>query len=282
MDNSHNGLAKFINQIICIDSIEGIAQLPDNSINLIVTSPPYFNCRVYGNETIGREIDPRKYVENLLEYLNSLKRVLHKEGSFYLNIGDIYFGTKGFSRNKGNYARKTDEHYKEYKIIKPDGGYLQYKQLLMLPERVAIGMQDNGWILRNKIIWEKTNPVPSHSKDRRYPVYEHVFHFVKSKKYYFDLAKAKELSHHRDVIRTNVTPFKNSHQASYPLSLIEPLIETTSRVGDVVLDPFMGSGTTAEACVNLSRKYIGFDINKEYCKTASNRVKKKNVYQETI
>lgn len=145
-----------INKIVCIDALEGINSLPDNSINLVITSPPYFNCRVYGNETIGREENPIDYINNIFLYLNSLKRVLHKEGSLYLIIGDVYFGTKGFSRNKGRYARKTDKHYMEYKITKPDGKYLQYKQLLMLPERIAIEMQNAGWILRNKIIWEKS------------------------------------------------------------------------------------------------------------------------------
>ena len=237
-----------LNKIIYIDALEGINSLSDNSINLIITSPPYFNCRVYGNETIGREENPLDYINNLFKYLNPLKRVLHKEGSFYLNIGDLYFGTKGFSRNKGRYSRRTDKHYLEYKIAKPDGKYLQYKQLLMLPERIAIEMQNAGWILRNKIIWEKPNPVPSYSKDRRYPVYEHIFHFVKSKKYFFDIKKAKELGHH--------------------------IIEITSRKGDIVLDPFMGSGTVAEACILLNRNYIGFEINEDFCKIAEERLEK--------
>lgn len=94
-----------LNKIICIDALEDINSLPDNSINLIITSPPYFNCRVYGNETIGRDENPLDYINNLFKYLNPLKRVLHKEGSFYFNIGDLYFGTKGFSRNKGRYIR---------------------------------------------------------------------------------------------------------------------------------------------------------------------------------
>ena len=177
-------MENYINKIICGDSLELLKNIPDDFVDLVVTSPPYFGCRVYGNETIGREKNPLEYVENLVKYFNELKRVLHSEGSFYLNIGDVYFGTKGFIRNKGTYARKTDKHYKEHKIVKPDGRYLQYKQLLMLPERIAIGRQEQGWILRNKIIWEKPNPVPSFSADRRLPVYEHIFHFVKSRRNY--------------------------------------------------------------------------------------------------
>ena len=173
-----------------MDALEGMKQLPNNCIPLVITSPPYFGCRVYGNETLGREENPLNYIDKLLLFTEEIKRVLAIDGSFYLNIGDIYFGTKGFSRNKGKYARKTDTHYKEHKVVKPDGKYLQYKQLLMIPERVAIGMQQQGWILRNKIIWEKPNPVPSYSPDRRYPVYEHFFHFVKSKKYFFLLEES--------------------------------------------------------------------------------------------
>ena len=170
----------YIDKVICGNALELLAKLPDNFINLIITSPPYFGCRIYGNETLGREEHPFEYVNNILQFTTELKRVLKNDGSFYLNIGDIYFGTKGFIRNKGKYARRTDKHYKEHKIAKPDGKYLQYKRLLMLPERVAIRMQEQGWILRNKIIWEKPNPVPSYSPDRRYPVYEHIFAKLRS------------------------------------------------------------------------------------------------------
>jgi len=247
--------SNFLNKIICGDTEQLIKELADNSVNLIITSPPYFGCRVYGNETLGREEHPVDYINNLLKLTVEFQRILHTGGSFYLNIGDIYFGTKGFSRNKGNYARKTDKHYVEHKIVRPDGKYLQYKQLLMLPERVAIGMQEQGWILRNKIIWEKPNPVPSYSPDRRYPVYEHIFHFVKSRKYFFDLDIAKKLNNHRDIYRNGIEPFKE-HQASFPLSLIKPLILTTSKENDVVFDPFMGSGTTAVAAIEINRFFF--------------------------
>ncbi|MBI4712869.1 MAG: site-specific DNA-methyltransferase [Planctomycetes bacterium] len=267
-----NQLGPVINKIICGDSGELLRKLPSNFVHLIITSPPYFGCRSYGNETLGREESPLDYVNNLLRFTIELKRVLHKEGSFYLNIGDVYFGTKGFIRNKGRYARKTDIHYKEHKIIKPDGKYLQYKQLLMLPERVAMGMQEQGWVLRNKIIWEKPNPVPSYSPDRRYPVYEHIFHFVKSRRYYFDLEIAKKLNNHRDIYRNGIEPFKE-HQASYPVSLIKPLILTTSKENDIVLDPFMGSGTTAVAAILNNRRFIGLEINQGFCKIAEERIK---------
>lgn len=262
----------YLDKIICGDSEHLLKELPDDSINLIITSPPYFGCRVYGNETLGREEHPLEFINNIVKFTKELKRILDKQGSFYLNIGDVYFGTKGFSRNKGRYARKTDKHYIEHKIVKPDGKYLQYKQLLMIPERIAIEMQEQGWLLRNKIIWEKPNPVPSYSPDRRYPVYEHIFHFVKSRKYFFDLDIAKKLNSHRDIYRNGIEPF-GEHQASFPVSLIKPLILTTSKENDIVLDPFIGSGTTAVAAIECNRHYIGFDINEEFCTIAEKRIK---------
>ena len=263
---------KYKNQILKGDAQDLLDKMPDDLVNLVITSPPYFGCRIYGNETVGREQDPREYVKSLLPFTEKIKRVLHPEGSFYLNIGDIYFGTKGFIRNKGSRARKTDSHYRDYKVVKQDGKYLQYKQLLMLPERVAIGMQEQGWVLRNKIIWEKPNPIPSYSPDRRYPVYEHIFHFVKSRKYYFDLNRAKAMGNHRDVVKVGIEPF-DVHPASFPLSLIVPLILSTSRVNDLVLDPFLGSGTTAVACVKTMRNYLGLEISPKYCKYAEKRIK---------
>ncbi len=284
---------QFIDRILCGDCLQLAKKLPDDYVDLIITSPPYFGCRVYGAETLGREEHPLEYVANVLKITAILKQKLKSRGSFYLNIGDIYFGTKGFIRNKGSYKRKTDKHYKEHKIVRPNkNGYLQYKQVLMLPEkqanpgitlnlqykqvlmlpeRIAIGMQEQGWILRNKIIWEKPNPVPSYSPDRRYPVYEHIFHFVKARKYYFDLDLARQLKHHRDVIRNKIEPF-GTHQASFPLSLIRPFIETTSQERDLVLDPFIGSGTTAIAALQLNRHYLGFELNKKFCRLSEKRI----------
>jgi site-specific DNA-methyltransferase (cytosine-N4-specific) len=262
-------------KIINKDCLKGLEEIESNSVNLIVTSPPYFGCRQYdpnsNEKELGRESNPKDYIQNIFNVSKQLKRVLKEDGSFYFNIGDVYFGTKGFSRNKGKYERKTDHHYKEHKIAKEDGKYLQHKQLLMLPSRIAIEMQDDGWILRNSLIWEKANPIPSFSKDRRLPVYENIFHFVKSKKYYFDYDKAKELNHHRDVIKCNIEPYKN-HQATFPEKLIEPLILTTSREGDVILDPFNGSGTTGAISVLHQRNYIGIELLKEYCDISKERI----------
>lgn len=261
-----------LNKIYNEDCVETMKRMPDDFVDLEITSPPYFGCRQYGNETLGREENPLDYIKNIVSITDHLKRVLKPTGSFYLNIGDVYFGTKGFSRNKGRFERKTDQHYKEHKIVKEDGKYLQHKQLLLLPTRIAAIMQDNGWILRNNIIWEKANPIPSHSPDRRMPCYEYIFHFVKDRKYYFDWKKAKELESHRDFFRTSVRPFKG-HPAAFNEDVISPLIQTTSKVGDVVYDPFMGSGTSAVVSKKFERNFIGSEINSKYIALINDNLK---------
>jgi len=260
------------NKVIEGNSLEVLKTFPDECISLIITSPPYFGCRVYGDETVGREENPLDYLQSLFEFTVELKRVLKKDGSFYLNMGDVYFGDKGFSRNRGKYRRKTDKHYKEQKIVKSDGKYLQHKQLLLLPPRLAIMMQEDGWIVRNQNLWEKPNPIPSFSKDRRMPVYEYFYHFVKSQKYYFDYEMAKKLNHHRDIIKCGIEPF-GEHQATFPEKLISPFIETTSRKGDLVLDPFGGSGTVGVVSQRKKRKYVLIELNPEFCEIARKRIK---------
>ena len=273
---SEKEISDFANKVIQGDSLEVLKTLPDESVNLIITSPPYFGARSYGNETLGRELDPLEYVNHLFEFSKELKRVLKKDGSFYLNIGDIYFGTKGFSRNTGKHKRKTDVHYKGQKIVKEDGKYLQHKQLLLLPPRLAIKMQEDGWIVRNQNLWEKPNPIPSFSKDRRLPVYEYFYHFVKSKKYYFDYDTAKSLGHHRDIIHCGIEPF-GEHQASFPERLIAPFIQTTSKEGDIVLDPFGGSGTVGVVAGKYKRDYILIELNPDYCELAQKRIRESNM-----
>ena len=266
-------IEEFTNRIINGDSLQVLREMPDESVDLIITSPPYFGCRVYGNETLGREKDPREYIAHVFEFTKEIKRVLSKQGSFYLNIGDVYFGTKGFGRViNGKHLRKTHKHYEQHDIVAEDGKYLQHKQLLLIPPRIAIEMQNDGWILRNSIAWEKGNACPNFAKDRRLPVYEYIFHFVKGRDYYFDFETAKKLDHHRDVIRCNIEAF-GKHQATFPEKLIYPFIMTTSKENDIVLDPFGGCATVGLVCQKNNRRYILIELNEKYCEDASNRLK---------
>ncbi len=140
-----------------------LKEFPDESINCVITSPPYWNQRKYDYQNVpnnctptGEETDYRDYVLNLVNIFCEIKRVLKKDGSFWLNLGDKYY----------------------------------YKNLLGIPWRVALAMEEDGWILRNDIIWDQMKGTQS-AKDRLRDIYEHIFHFVKSKKYYYDHQKIR-------------------------------------------------------------------------------------------
>ena len=247
-------------------------QIDDDSIPLIITSPPYWQMRDYGSD-LGRERDPRDYVGNIVDITNSFHRILKDDGSVYINLGDVYFGTKGFHRTYiDKHKRKPQKHYASHNPCKPDGRYLQDKTTLMLPERIAIGMQNNGWILRNKIVWIKTNPYPNCARDRVMPSYEFIYHFVKKPKYYYNAKMAKDLGHIRDIITTPVHSQKD-HDSAFPQDLIYKLIAVSSRDHDVVLDPFMGSATTAEVALRLGRSFIGIEASEAYAELANDRVR---------
>lgn len=260
-----------MNSIICIDSLEYMKSMSEQSVNLIITSPPYYNLRQYGNETVGREESPYDYINNLLNFTEEMKRILINEGSCYINLGDVYYGSKGYSRNTGSWKRKTCEHYINNKTPKEDGKYLQHKQLLLLPERLAIGMQEQGWILRNKIIWQKLNPLPVMANDRVMPTYENIYFFSKKKRYYFNKEMSKKIGWTKDIVTLPVKKFQG-HEASFSENLIEPFILVSSKVNDVVFDPFAGSGTTLVVAKKHGRKYLGCEINEEYIKLSQERL----------
>jgi len=143
---------------------------------------------------IGLEEHPNLWIQKMVEICGELRRVLKKTGSFYLNVGDTYYGSHG---GTGTDLSKCKEVYvAPYEVTKLKHGkkssWLQPKQLMLMPSRLAIALQDDGWILRNDIIWSKPNPMPSSVKDRLNTTYEHVFHFVKQRKYYYDLDSIRE------------------------------------------------------------------------------------------
>ena len=268
-------IENLLNQAINGDSLEIMRKMPDNCIDLTITSPPYFGCRNYGTDTIGQEEDPKDYIDKVLEFTKEIKRILKPSGSFYLNIGDMYFGTKtgfGFKGFKGKMARKTHKHYVGRKTVNPDGKYLQNKQLLLLPPRIAAKMQEDGWILRNNIIWEKKNHMPVPAPDRFMPTYEYILFFVKSEHYYFDLeASKKSLFKGRDIISVNIEPF-GKHQSTFPKKLIYPMIQTSSKEKDIVLDPFGGVGTVASIAKRANRQFITIEINEDFYKESKKHI----------
>ena len=180
----------FINKVIQGDALEIMRQIPAESIDMAMTSPPYYGLRDYGIENqIGLESHPDEYINKLIIIFRELKRILKKTGSFYLNLGDVYCGSGSTGHDCD---RMNDYNGKLSTKIKESSNWLQPKQLMLMPARVAIALQEDGWILRNDIIYHKRNPLPSSVKDRLSNTCEHVYFFVKNCKYFYDLDSIRE------------------------------------------------------------------------------------------
>ena len=290
------------------DNLFHLTKTPDESVDLCVTSPPYYNLRDYKNSgQIGVENTVDDFVENLCKVFDEIHRILKPTGSCWVNIGDTY----------------------------------DKKRLLQVPSRFEIAMCDRGWHLRNEIIWSKPNPQPISSKDRFWSNHEKFFWFVKDvKKYYFNrdailvpqaeisirrmfsknnINKRKDFnasskegfaissenqdkhyarmreeigvdkdSNYQELIKSGKCPmrpefdtwdipsvtYKGAHFAVYPPELIEKPILSCCPEQGIVIDPFMGSGTTGEVAKLSNRRYIGVELNPEYAILANERISK--------
>ncbi len=251
------------------DCIEQLKRLADQSINTCITSPPYWGLRNYQEDKqLGMEDTPEEFISNLVDVFREVKRVLRDDGTVWLNLGDTYCGTG----HKGNY---TDPKHKEgrngQKIAlnnKIDG--LKSKDLVGIPWRVALALQQDGWYLRQDIIWHKPNTMPESVKDRCTKAHEYIFLLSKNKKYYYDDEAIKEDAvigkkrNKRSVWTVPTKPFKGAHFATFPPELIEPCILAGCPEGGVVLDPFGGSGTTAVVANNHYRNAVLIELNRSY------------------
>ena len=290
------------------DNLFHLTNIPDNSVDMCVTSPPYYNLRDYKNSgQIGAENTVKDFVENLCKVFDEIHRILKPTGSCWVNIGDTY----------------------------------DKKKLLQVPSRFEIAMCDRGWHLRNEIIWSKPNPQPISSKDRFWGNHEKFFWFVKDvKKYYFNrdailvpqaeisirrmfsknnMNKRKDFNasskegfaissnsqdkhyarmreemgidkefNYEELIKSGKCPtrpefdtwnvpsvtYKGAHFAVYPPELIEKPILSCCPEQGIVIDPFMGSGTTGEVAKLNNRRYIGLELNPEYAILANERISK--------
>ena len=278
-----------LNRVHCGDAIEQLRKLPDQLVDTIVTSPPYFQQRNYSDEPrqLGQEITPQQYVERLVGVFGEARRVLKSTGSLWLVIGDKY--------QKGHQ--------------------------LGMPWRVALALQDDGWILRSDIIWHKPNAMPSSVKNRPTTDHEYVFFMTKSKQYHYDIDAIREPHvtfsekskmkggrghfskrggtpeqgknggdsnlhdarwdqafhpkgrNKRTVWSISLSKFREAHFAVFPESLVETCIKAGCPNDGVVLDPFLGSGTTAVVAQRLKRNFIGIDCVAEYCEIARRRIR---------
>ena len=352
------------------NNLDLLKEIPDQSINCVVTSPPYWGLRDYGTGTweggdedcdhvanpkatkkfgneefnkncparemtktkgyyadicpkcgavrkdnqLGQENTPQKFVENLVVLFREIHRVLRDDGTVWLNLGDSYAGSNGNgwkqtlaktnSSNAGGENECFRTKYATDSKLKP-------KNLVGIPWRVALALQEDGWILRQDIIWSKPNPMPESVRDRCTKSHEYIFLLSKSKKYYYDNEAIKEdagnwgtrdrtggkytsgaapilggnhaglvgkeweenpKKNKRSVWHVAPKPFAGAHFAVYPKELIEPCVLAGCPEDGTVLDPFSGSGTTGIVAVNSGRKYIGLELNPEYAELSLNRI----------
>ena len=274
--------------IIIGSALEKLKELQSDCVQCIVTSPPYWGLRDYDNdEQLGQEDTPEEFVFNLAEIFEESKRVLKDDGTAWINIGDTYFGAKGGAWI-GDNSITTEETGSEYRIKKkapPKHSYLKTKDLVGVPWKFAFEMQKRGWYLRQDIIWHKPVPMPESVNDRLQKSHEHIFLFSKKKNYYFDaMAIAKKsidgdrLVRLQDVWNIPTSNYQGAHFAVFPQKLPELCIKAGTKEGDVVLDPFMGSGTTAYVAQRLSRKWIGIELNPEYAKIIKERTAQTSLF----
>ncbi len=262
-------------EIIVGNALTVLKDYPDDTFRCCVTSPPYWGLRDYGiPNQVGAEFELLSYIENLRKIFIEVRRVLTVDGTFWLNIGDSYTsGNRGWrATDKKNPAREMN-----YRPPTPEG--LKSKDLIGVPWRVAFALQADGWYLRSDIIWHKPNCQPESVKDRPTRSHEYFFMFSKSEKYFYDHEAAKEpsnsngkLRNRRTVWSINTEGFPAAHFATFPPALIEPVIKVGSQKGDRVLDPFFGSGTVGQVCLNLERRFTGIELNEEYVSLARKRL----------
>jgi DNA modification methylase len=332
-----------INTIRAIDCLKGLKELPDDSVQTCISSPPYWQLRDYNIKgQIGLEPTPAEYIERLSAVFMEVMRVLRQDGTLWLNLGDTY---NAYKANTGDtkFAGFTGRPGHKRGLLDPT---LKNKDLIGIPWRVALALQAKGYYLRQDIIWHKPNPMPESVTGRCTKAHEYLFLFSKSDRYYFDHEAIKQplkessirrltqdvenqagsnrvpgktngsmkavgyvvggKKHKNDQVpgkaypfhRTRNAngeewsscdgkcnkrsvwtvasrPFKEAHFATFPEALIVDCVKAGSSSGDLVLDPFMGAGTTALVAATLGRNYIGFELNPAYCTIARKRLKER-------
>jgi site-specific DNA-methyltransferase (adenine-specific) len=257
------------------DALAALRRLEAGSVRCAITSPPYWGLRSYGIESqIGLEGDVWQFLRKLVEVFAEVRRVLADDGTLWLNIGDGYTsGNRGYrASDKKNSARAM-----AVRPGTPEG--LKPKDLIGVPWRLAFALQEDGWYLRDDIVWHKPNAMPESVKDRPARSHEYVFMLTKSENYYYDWQASREpadnggFRNRRSVWSVNTRPFQGAHFATFPPDLIRPCVQMSSQPGDFVLDPFFGSGTVGVVCLEEKRRYIGAELNPGYVALAARRLK---------
>lgn len=336
----------FVDRVICGDAIETMKGIPDCVIQCCVTSPPYWGLRDYGIEgQLGLESTPEEYVAKMVEVFREVRRVLRDDGTLWLNLGDSYAGSwgamshdlNGKAKRTGNNDRPPQSFIKSKRLPRKSnrrdkaevipgrwgGGNMpavngvKPKDLCMIPARVALALQADGWWLRSVIIWHKPSCMPESVTDRPTTAHEYVYLLAKSADYYYDADAIREpkspstiedlrtnldgarrdrdypgsasvggtnLGGHngcrnkRTVWTINPEPTPYAHFATFPQKLVEPPIIAGSKAADIVLDPFGGTGTVALVAKRHGRRYISIDLSAEYNEIAEDRLRQKELF----
>ena len=259
------------------DCRETLSQI-DEKVRMCVTSPPYYGLRNYGDESnqIGQEDTPEEYIQNLVNIFRSVRNCLSDDGTLWVNIGDSYYNYRpGKGQALVQQTVATNKQDLPDKCARRGNKLegLKEKDLIGIPWMLAFALRADGWYLRQDIIWNKPNPMPESVRDRCTKSHEYIFLLSKNQNYYFDVDVIKEPTRRkRSVWNINKKPYKGSHFAVFPPELITPCILAGSEKNDIVLDPFMGSGTTAMVARDLGRHYIGCELHEEYNDLIQQRV----------
>jgi DNA modification methylase len=295
--------------IIYGDCRNKLKELGPESVQMCVTSPPYWGLRDYGHDDqLGLEETPEEYTANMVEVFRQVKRVLRDDGTLWLNLGDSYTGgaKSGAVNNESSTLQggKSTQAAADSVVHRRSTG-LKPKNLVGIPWRVAFALQADGWWLRQDIIWHKPNPMPESVIDRCTKAHEYIFLMSKSEQYFYDADAIRETlaestikklnqdidkqvgstrahggqksngnmkafgdvekgANKRSVWTITTKSYSEAHFAVFPQELIEPCILAGSKTGDVVLDPFFGSGTTGEVAERFGRNYVGIELNEDY------------------
>lgn len=271
-------------RVIIGDCLEVLPTLQAESIQCCVTSPPYWGLRDYDHPSqIGAEPSPETYIENLVKIFQEVRRVLRKDGTLWLNVGDGYARNGGIGNCGPNaIVGNTRKLIQRRNCKVPDCWGLKDRDLMGLPWRVAFALQANGWILRSRITWIKKSAMPESVKNRPTNATEDIFLFTKSIKYYYNPDGVRESTgaNLRNYWVLGPDPNACGHPAAFPRELARRCILLGSCEGDTVLDPFGGCGTTGFAAQELNRESVLIEINPSYVEMR--RVRTKNAKKTRV
>jgi DNA modification methylase len=294
-------------QFITGEACDELRKLKAGTINTIITSPAYWPLkRTYGGGGIGYEATVAEYLCNIVEVMREAKRVLRDTGTLWIVIGDSYSRPTKFWTPVSEVGKRTASSKNVAAgRIRIQAGDRPTGNLLMIPARLAISLQDDGWILRQAIVWDKVWKRPEAVQDRATQTYEMVYMFVKRSKYFYDQdalrvpsvssygtrGKPKAGTIRHDTDRTNMRVLFNplghnapsvwqirhagyagNHPAAFPTELVRRIIVTACDTDSLVLDPFGGSGTTALVALQLGHRAITIDIHKAFTDEARQRL----------